>query len=230
MWTLFSVIAVFVLSTGVQAQELTDVPASDILKQIDNEENIFLQNVNITGKLDLSKIDLKTVPSAWSTLKDFEFGLEKELKIVESNIIIQDSVFEEDVDFSNTEFREYIDFRGTTFFGEVDSEAANFAGYACFGGANFTGDADFWDVNFAGYASFAGANFAGGADFKDANFTGNATFLSTEFDEVYFTGTTFTNVSLIETDFNQMNVEWSTLKDALVFDGLAYIRLIKNFR
>ncbi len=27
-----------------------------------------------------------------------------------------------------------------------------------------------------------------------------------------------------------MNVEWSTLKDALVFDGPTYIKLIKNFR
>ncbi|KAF5431075.1 hypothetical protein C5S36_11390 [Candidatus Methanophagaceae archaeon] len=296
MWTLFSVIVVFVLSTGVQAHELTEVPASDILEQIENKEDIFLEHVRITGKLDLCKIQLETVPIARPSVNLMFYGLEKELKIVESNIIIQDSVFEEDVDFSNTEFREYIDFRGTTFFGEVDSEAANFAGYACFGGANFTGDtefvganftsgADFWDVNFAGYASFedanftghagfvganfagdasfedanfagdaifedvdfagyaifedvdfagdasfAGANFAGDADFGHANFTGHATFLSTEFDEVSFTGTIFTNVSLNETDFNHMNVEWCTLKDALVFNGLAYVKLIKNFR
>ncbi|KAF5436339.1 hypothetical protein C5S35_09040, partial [Candidatus Methanophagaceae archaeon] len=66
LWTLFSVIVVFVLSTGVQAQELTDVPASDILEQIRKGEDVAYENVNITGKLDLSKINLTTVPIARS--------------------------------------------------------------------------------------------------------------------------------------------------------------------
>jgi len=54
LWTLFSVIVVFVLSTGVQAQELTDVPATDILEQNRNGEDVAYENVRITGKLDLS--------------------------------------------------------------------------------------------------------------------------------------------------------------------------------
>jgi uncharacterized protein YjbI with pentapeptide repeats len=403
MWTLFSVIVVFVLSTGVQSQELTDVTASDISKQIENLlmstgvqsqeltdvpasdiskqiENLLMStgvqsqeltevsaseilekirkgkevaydNVSITGKLDLSKINLTTVPNARSAREIEYYGLEKELKIVESNITIQDSVFGEDVDFSNTEFRKNIDFIGTSFsnksdfsganfardayfraanfarnakfndtnftgdaiFGDAnftggadflmanfadlanfghanftgyaifwdaiftgganfedaiftgyayfvdanfdhnaDFEYANFTGYAIFedanfarranfedavftgdasfGDANFTGDASFENANFTGYATFMDANFAGYANFGDVDFTGDAIFTYTEFDLVVFTWTTFTNVYLIETDYNQMNVEWSTLKDALDFNGLAYIKLIKNFR
>jgi hypothetical protein len=329
MWTLFSVIVVFVLSTGVQAQELREVPASDILEQIENGEDVAYENVKITGKLDLSKINLTTVPNTRSARDIEDYGLEKELNIVESNIEIRNSVFAEDVDFSNTEFRKDIvfsrtsfssknDFIGANFAGYAGFMAANFAGYAdfmaanfagdayfrdtdftgdalfgdanfardadfgdanftgdalfgdanfardaLFGDANFTGDASFWyanftgyalfwDANFAGdarfgYANFAGdasfgdanfsgdadfgaANFAGDAGFGAANFSGDATFFSTKFDKVSFTGTTFTNVALIETDYNQMNVEWSTLKDALAFNGPAYIKLIKNFR
>ncbi len=63
MWTLFSVIVVFVLSTGVQAQELTDVPASKILELIENGEDIYLENVRITGELNLSTIELQKVPN-----------------------------------------------------------------------------------------------------------------------------------------------------------------------
>jgi hypothetical protein len=82
MWTLFSVIVVFVLSTSVQAQELTeDVPASEILERIRKGEDVAYKNVNITGKLDLSKINLTTVPNARSALEIWYYGLEKELKI-----------------------------------------------------------------------------------------------------------------------------------------------------
>jgi uncharacterized protein YjbI with pentapeptide repeats len=136
------------MSTGVQAKEIGEKSASEILKLIENGKNIFLDNVNITGKLDLSKIDLTTVPNARSAREIGYYGLEKELKIVESNIKIQNSVFEEDVDFSNTEFREDIEFIGTSFSCNND-----------FLGANFAGNVDFKDANFAGYADFRDANF-----------------------------------------------------------------------
>jgi uncharacterized protein YjbI with pentapeptide repeats len=322
VWMFCLAIIVLLLSTGVQAQALTDVPASDILEQIRNGEDVAYENVRITGKLDLSKIKLETVPNARSA-RDIEWhGLEKELKIVESNIIIQNSVFEEDVDFSNTEFRKDIVFSGTSFSskndfflganfaGNVEFSDTNFAGYtnfrdanfagdanfwdanfagdadfsyanfasratfrnasifrvltnvnfrdanfasnatfrdanfaglANFEGANFDGNADFWDANFAGYTIFSDTNFAGNAnfgfvnfadyvEFRDANFASRATFDSTEFNKGHFTRATFTTVSLDESEFNQMKVEWSSLKDALVFDGPIYIKLIKHFR
>lgn len=94
MWTLFSVIVVFVLSTSVQAQELTDVPASDISKQIESGEDIYLENALIKGEFNLSKLDLKTI-----------YGLMLKLKVVESEIKINNSVFENDVNMCNTTFR-----------------------------------------------------------------------------------------------------------------------------
>jgi len=274
VWILLLGIIVLLMSTSVQAKELTEVNAIDILKQIENGENIYLENVRIKGELNLSKIVLETVPSARSAGYIEDYGLEKELKIVESNIIIQDSFFEEDVDFSNTEFRKDIDFSRTTFLGEIDFKSANFSRYADFGSANFAGYANFRSANFAGYADFRSADFAGYADFGSADFAGTAnfgsadfagyadfvsadfagtanfgsadfagtanfgsadfagyaTFYSTEFNKVSFTWATFTNVSLVESDFNRMKVEWSSLRDTLDFDGPTYIKLIKNFR
>jgi len=351
VWILLLGIVVLLMSTSAQAKEHKEVNATYILEKIEKGKNISLEDARITGELNLSKIELITLPIARSKQEIMYCGLEEELKIVESNIIIRDSVFERDVDFSNTEFRKDIEFfgtsfssrnffRGANFAGDANFEDANFAGnadfqntnftgnayfrdanfagnanfedanfagdadfyhaifagnagfwYANFAGfanfnhanfagdsvfwytifagfanfnhANFAGDADFENANFAGFANFEDANFAGFANFNhanfagnsdfyhanfagnsvfwytnfrgnayftDTNFRGNATFFSTEFDEVSFIWTTFTNVSLNETDYNKMNVEWSTLKDALVFDGATYIKLIKNFR
>jgi uncharacterized protein YjbI with pentapeptide repeats len=230
VWMFCLAIIVLLMATGVQAQKLREVNATEILKQIENGEDIFLENVRITGKLDLRNINLKNVSKARFAREIEYYGLEKELKIVESEIKIPNSFFEEDVDFSNTEIRKDIDFSGTSFLRKSDFSGANFARGASFKDANFTGGASFNYANFAKTARFRDTNFAGDASFKDANFTGDAIFFPTEFDKAYFRGTTFTNVSLNETDYNQMNVEWSTLKDALIFDGPTYIKLIKNFR
>ena len=262
VWILLLGIIVLLMSTSVQAEELTEVNATDILEQIENGEDIYRENVRIKGELDLSEIELKTIPNTRTEREISLYDLEEELKIVESKIEIHDSVFEDDVDFSNTQFRKDIDFSGTSFLGEINFRGANFAGYTSFWGANFAGYTSFWDANFAGdagfwdanfgsdagfwFANFAGdagfglanfagdadfglANFAGDADFELANFAGNATFDSTEFNKLSFTRSTFTNVSLGESEFNQMKVEWMTLKDALPADGLTYIKLIKNW-
>jgi uncharacterized protein YjbI with pentapeptide repeats len=127
VWMFCLAIIVLLLSTGVQAKELREVSATEILKQIENGEDISLKNVRIIGKLDLSKIQLETVPNARSARDIRDHGLEKELNIVESDITIQKSVFEEDVDFSNTEFRKDIDFCGTSFSGKNYFLGANFA-------------------------------------------------------------------------------------------------------
>ena len=296
VWILLLGIVVLLMSTSVQAKELTEVNATDILEKIENGESFPLVNYIITGKLDLSKINLTTVPIAREEWQITYFGLEEELKIVKGVIIIKNCIFVDDVDFSYTQFRTIIDFSKTSFLGEINFRGADFAGGANFESANFTGVADFGDANFTGDANFVGADFAGGANFMNANFAGDAEFIfadfaggadftcadfagganfmyadfagdahfmyanfsghstfydvdfsddakfesanftdyasfdSTEFNKVSFTGTSFTNVSLNESDFNQMKVKWSTLKDVLVFDGLTYIKLIKNFR
>jgi len=48
MWLFLHILLVSMMSTGCQAQELTEVNASDILEQIENGEDIYLENVRIT--------------------------------------------------------------------------------------------------------------------------------------------------------------------------------------
>ncbi len=235
VWILLLGIVVLLMSTSVQAKELTEINATDILKQIENGEDVFLRDVRIIGELNLSKIELETVPNAeWDedivfyvaesstetpNLYSETYDLEKKLKIVESNIVIRNSIFEEDVDFSNTKFRRNVVFTGTSFSsnagfwyanftdnaffqdanfaGTANFNGANFVGTANFNDANFAGDAGFWRANFAGTANFGFANFAGDAFFQDANFAGDAFFQDANFagdaffQDANFAGTAF---------------------------------------
>ena len=105
---------------------------------------------------------------------------------------------------------------------------AKFNNTAKFEGAKFN-DAYFSKVIFNDSANFREANF-NDADFSKANFSRDANFYSTKFNVVRFSDTTFTTVFLVETDYNSMRVDWSSIENALACDGPAYLKLIKNFR
>jgi hypothetical protein len=49
VWTLCLGMLVLLLTICVQAQERVEVPASKILEQIENGEDIYYENVRITG-------------------------------------------------------------------------------------------------------------------------------------------------------------------------------------
>jgi len=273
MWILLPVLVVLAMSAGVQAHELREVPASEILEKIRAGEDVNYDSYRIIGELDVRRIDLETVPNPRPTWEIGNGFLKEELKVVESKITIVNSVFENNVDFSSTQFEKPLNFKDTkflgrtkfidvTFSGDVHFGDTNFSGVAYFAGATFSGDVNFVGANFSGVktyfagepvydypaifgsdVNFAGANFSGDtyfsgvtfsgdAHFDDADFSGDAIFNSAEFNNVVFSDTTFTKVSLHEIDFKSMEVEWSSLKekDVLVFDGPTYIKLIKNFR
>ena len=258
VWTLCLSILVLLLTTCVQAQELTEVPASDILEQIENGEDIYYENVRITGELDLSEIELETVFVTRPVWQIRTFGLEKELNIVESKITIKNSIFKNEVDFSDTQLIKSLNFQDSSFLGRANFTDARFTGpanfnnvsfggdaifsdvsftdLASFGDAKFSGNAYFWGASFSGDANFRDASFFDDADFYGANFSGGASFRNAKFDRVDFLNTSFTEVSLYEADFDSMKVNWSSFKKPLVetnpqsFDGPTYVKLIKNFR
>jgi len=252
MWALLSAIVILIMSTGVQAQELTEVPANDILEQIQSGEDVHHDHVHVTGVLDLSK------------------------KIVESKITIKDSVFENNADFSNTQFRKTLDLSGTAFSDKTNFRSArfndsayfwntNFSDNADFDHATFDGNAYFWFASFGEHADFGGVNFSGDTHFGSATFNGDTHFSSANFSgDTHFSSATFNgdayfwfvnfsgdvnfvsacfngkasfvsasfndSANLCRCDFKSMEVSWSSLKDALVFDGPTYVKLIKNFR
>ena len=228
-WALLSVIIVLLMTTGVQAQELTEVSASNISEKIQAGEDIRLENVRIKGELDLSK------------------------KIIENEITIKKSVFENDTDFSNTKFIRYLNFQGTSFLGiskfrsatfseGIYSKGATFGKNAYFDEATFIKNAYFKHATFSGHAFFRDANFkkayfvrttfSGSAYFRDANFNDSAAFRSAKFDSLDFYNTSISRLDLAEADFKNLKVDkWDSLKKINhSFDGPTYVNLIKSFR
>ena len=201
MWALLPVILVLVLFTGVQAQELTEVPASYILEQIQSGEDVLFDHIYVTGALDLSKIELEPVFIVRTGHQRF-YGLKEELKPIESPITITNSVFENDINFQNAWFRNPIIFRGSTLSREVNFRGAIFDYYVLFNDVRFDDDACFDRVTFGGSADFTNANFDADIGFQNALFKRDADFYNATFDGVTdFTFATFSDY----TCFNYAN-------------------------
>lgn len=227
MRVLLSILIILAISTGVQAQRLKEVNANDILKQIEMGDNIYIKDAYIIGELNLSKIKIKTVPVerksvAWILPSNEILSLEPKLKIVESKIYIENSVFKDNVDFSDTRFK-YLylintyfssnaDFKGDDF-NDVSFWGSSFNGNTYFWNANFSGDSAYFEnvafrgftifgyTRFSGYSDFRYANFSGFTIFGDAIFNGDAIFEDTRFSGVTFTRAQFNGADFINANF-----------------------------
>ncbi len=131
------------------------------------------------------------------------------------------SVFDGEVDFSETNFNDEaffwetifngkanymqaifndnVDFSNTKFIGEADFWGANFNEIANFIETRFNGEANFWETIFDGMANFRGIVFNSETGFEYAIFNGVTEFLNASFNsDAYFGSAVFNG----ETDFS----------------------------
>ena len=217
IWSFLYILLVSMMSTGCQAQGLTEINASDILDKIKNGEDIYLQNVHIVGDFNLSKVELETLPSEWSIQEIQIYNLDDELKLVETEIKIIDSVFENDVILSNAQFKNAIDFQNTSFLGKTDFRGTSFIQRVNFHKAlfvNFSNDVNFRDASFNDTVDFSYSKVSGYADFSEASFGSSAYFHGSTFDDIAnFMYASFNNY----TDFS-----YSTFNDEANFFGTTF--------
>lgn len=209
---LFILLSIFFMSVECQAVEYREVSASSILYLIENDKDIHFVNCRITGYLDLSNVNLEEVPNPYG--KSF-FGPDNRMKIVESRILIKDSIIEQSVNFSNTQFQGFVSFENTSFIGKINFKASNFNNYLSFEHAVFYDLAEFTFSNFNGNANFVSSVFKDDAyfggimedssifssgesvvfnqelNFNNAVFCGEANFEGTDFRKVYFNNAHF---------------------------------------
>lgn len=189
------------LSSVTQAAEYREVNAeinvSDISAHIEKGDDIYLDRCIIYGDLNLSKIKLETMSNPrYNKYLDSGYngewlkiiGISRELKIVEGNIKIQNSVFNDTVDFSNVFFENTISLKGTTLKGSSNFNGATFKSSANFNGTIFKGFANFCATTFKKSVSFNGTIFKGSANFRETVFK----------DSANFNGATFTNLNSIK--------------------------------
>lgn len=193
---------IFISMVGL-ADEYRDVQASEILKQIENGEDVYLENCRIVGELNLSKIKFETVPNpkynellesglSEETLK--LHGIDEDLKIVEINITIHNSIFVSNLDFSNILFKKSPSFVGVNFSSLVYFTNTNFSDTVDFSGATFGNSSNFSGTTFGDSTDFGQSIFGDSTDFWHATFGNSSNFSGTTFgNSTSFILTTFGN-------------------------------------
>mgnify|MGYP000898251050 CR=1 FL=1 len=194
------------------ADEYREVQASEILNQIEKGEDVNLTNCRIIGELNLNEIKLENIPNPKynESLKSGYYYSEGYLeshgvniKIIKSNIVIRNSIFENNLDFSDCLFTKSFsfakvncsstaNFRNTTFDDSAVFWECTFGSFADFSFTTFGDSANFWNSIFGNYASFRGCTFGDSANFWSSIFGDSASFKGCTFgDSAVFSGCTF---------------------------------------
>ena len=230
----------FSTSSFAQPDYSQEVNSSDILKQIENGEDIYISDSVIKGKLNLSNANLS---------EDEESGL----KIVRSKITILNSHFENSnrervVDFSNTIFENeiefdncnlyWVDFSKSHFkqdvifkqskiyncnFSEIIyHKKADFRGtdifYSNFEFSIFNGQTLF-DGSILRYAKFYDVTFTNSSSFERATFKSSGNFKKSTFSNTSFKNVIFEDVDV---DFIDSNFTGLTKFNYIEFGSDAY--------
>lgn len=135
--------------------------------------------------------------------------------------------------FGNTGFLGNTSFAATRFNGDVIFRAARFSNGTTFGLASFGGFADFANVDFEVVAFFGLAKFADNAHFTEARFRKGLILEGSRFYSMQLENAVFgkgAQLNLNNSDFSKFMVRWDTIDDLLVFNGAAYLALVKNYK
>ena len=116
------------------------------------------------------------------------------------------------------------DFRECQFEKDVTFRGSRFNGFALFDEANFLGNAYFGEAQFDGFISF----------FENTVFNRIVEFERTQFKgDAYFDGAMFgkgSKLNLNRAKFGRFYINWRSIEESLVYDGAAYLALVKNYR
>jgi hypothetical protein len=149
------------------------------------------------------------------------------------NVSFLETEFGGHTTFLNSRFLGNATFAATRFNSDVVFRSARFLRGSTFGLSNFAGFADFANVDFQEAAFFAVTKFADNAYFVNASFSKDliledARLYSMQLDNVAFGKEA--KINLNGTDFVRFVVHWDAIKDRLVYNGAAYLALVKNYK
>ncbi|MCU0637383.1 MAG: pentapeptide repeat-containing protein [Methanothrix sp.] len=130
--------------------------------------------------------------------------------------------FQGNATFAATRFQSDVVFRQSRFLQGSTFGLSSFAGLADFGGVEFSDTAFFGGVKFSDLAYFASAFFS-----RDLILEG-ARLYSMQLDDVSFAEKS--RVNLNSTDFTKFVVRWSSIRDRMIYNGAAYLALVKNYK
>ena len=149
------------------------------------------------------------------------------------NVSFLETQFGGHTSFLDAQFRGNATFAATRFASDVVFRNALFQRGSTFGLSNFEGLADFAGVRFMETAYFGGAKFSDLAYFVGARFDKDlileaSRLYSMQLDNVTFAEETMINLN--NADFTKFVVHWDIIEDRLVYNGAAYLALVKNYK
>lgn len=152
-------------------------------------------------------------------------------------------------DFEMAVFSGYANFVGGVFgTSYANFPFAVFSGNTNFGLAEFNGsDVSFYRAEFSHDADFRNAGFTGNyVDFDWAIFSGDVYFGESSFDQANLKLDNVKNIHILQlidaslgngsticlngTDYERLYVHWNQIQDGFVYNGEAYLNLVKNFK
>lgn len=150
----------------------------------------------------------------------------------------------ENVSFLETQFGGHVTFLGALFQGNATFAATRFGSDVVFRGAQFLKGNTFGLANFGGFSDFAGVLFREAAFFGVTRFSDNAYFVNARFDKgliledarlysMQLDNASFgrdATINLNGADFTKFVVRWAAIKDRMVYNGAAYLALVKNYK
>jgi len=149
------------------------------------------------------------------------------------NVRFFETEFSGQVTFLSALFSGNATFAATRFQSDVVFRQARFLRGSTFGLSSFAGLADFGAVQFNQTAFLGGVKFSDLAYFSGASFGGDlilegARLYSMQLDDVLFADRS--QINLNSTDFTKFVVRWSSIRDRMVYNGAAYLALVKNYK
>jgi len=149
------------------------------------------------------------------------------------NVSFLETQFGGHATFLNAQFGGNATFAATRFDSDVVFRSSRFLSGCTFGLSSFGGLADFADVEFKKTAFFGGVKFADLAYFVNARFDKglileDARLYSMQLDNVTFGEGA--RINLNGTDFTKFVVRWNVIKGRMVYNGAAYLALVKNYK
>jgi len=193
-------LSVIVLFLACISFTYAQVSGEEIIKQINNGENISYKNIEIKGDLDFTTIEDKVLEKG-----DYKNSTDRYLCNINSRIEFENCTFkgkviayvpDDDWDrkniiyvanflggtiFKGCVFEEVANFKYTEFIKTANFEGAEFKELAFFKYSEFPEEPNFRNVTFHDEAFFKYTEFPHGVDFSNAKFMREANFKYTEF-------------------------------------------------
>jgi len=149
------------------------------------------------------------------------------------NVSFLETQFGGHTTFLDAQFQGNSAFAATRFAGSVVFRGARFFLGSTFGLSSFGGLADFTNVYFNRTAYFGGVKFTDLAYFINARFDRDLNMEDSRLYNMRLDNVSFqesSEINLNNSDFTKLEVRWGVIKERLVYNGAAYLALVKNYK